>query len=99
MVEYSISTAQSTKDDIKNALVLLYKRTAAVLDYSPNFNKIKSTVKLYRPTEQVVPSNIEHDYGLQKLVENTIEVQFIEGNHISMLQNSNLCNAINGLLL
>lgn len=68
------------------------------MEYKPSYGKIKSTVKLFRPTEFIRIAQTEKDYGLSELVEAPVQVDFFDGNHISVLKNLSLSEAINDLV-
>lgn len=56
--------------------------------------KLKSTITLVRPT-QASFSDLVEDYGLQQYTEQPIIVHYIEGHHLSILENAELANTIN----
>lgn len=58
--------------------------------------KLKSTITLLRPT-QASFTDIVDDYGLHNYTEQPITVQYIEGNHLSVLENTELATTINRL--
>jgi fatty acid synthase, animal type len=59
-----------------------------------NVEPIKSSITLVRPTEVSV-IDIEEDYGLSRYTEQPINLKFIEGNHVTMLDNPKLGQIIN----
>lgn len=99
MAERITSTTKHTIEYIKKGVHGLYMRSIAVLNYDPSYNKLKSPVKLYRPTEEFMITGAERDYGLSELVEGPIEVEFFEGGHTTVLKNSNLIDAIHKLFI
>lgn len=61
------------------------------------FKPLKHTlITLIRPTEASV-FNIDEDYGLNNLSDHKINIKFVEGNHITMLENPKLTALINDL--
>lgn len=75
----------------------IYKRTKALMIYTPSYSKLKSKVKLVKPTQASV-TGLPEDYGLSEYFEEPIEMQTIEGNHVTMLENEKLTAVINSCL-
>lgn len=74
-----------------------YKRLKVILAWdNKNIKKIKAPITLVRPTEVSVV-DIDEDYELSKHTDGAISLKFIEGNHISMLENNKLPQIINDL--
>lgn len=71
----------------------MYKRLNALINYKPTFERLRSSVKLYRP-EGATVQNIEEDYNLSKLTEKPVEVKFFKGNHLTILENVELAREI-----
>lgn len=63
----------------------------AVLD-----TKLKSPITLIRPTQTVI-SDISEDYDLHKYTECEINVKYVDGNHLTVIDNVELSNILNGL--
>lgn len=59
-------------------------------------NKLKSVITLIRPT-QASFIDIAEDYGLQNFSEHPVAVKYVEGNHLSVLENPDLANVINNI--
>jgi fatty acid synthase, animal type len=75
-----------------NALV---NRIKMVLAMNPDqFKKISSPITLIRPTDQSIMS-IEEDYGLNKYSPKEVNVQYLEGNHTTILDNPKLVTLLN----
>lgn len=85
---------------VRDRLYGIYMRTVATMDYKPSYGntKIKSIVKLFRPKEFITMANIENDYGLSEFVERDVEVCFFNGNHMTVLQDPYLSEAIDELI-
>lgn len=64
---------------------------AAVLD-----SKLKSPITLIRPTQTVI-SDISEDYDLHKYTECEINVKYMDGSHLTVIDNPELSNILNGL--
>lgn len=56
--------------------------------------KLRSTITLVRPT-QASFSDLGEDYGLQAYTDQPTIVHYIEGNHLSILENTDLADTIN----
>lgn len=63
----------------------------AVLD-----SKLKSPITLIRPSQTVI-SDISKDYDLHKYSECEINVKYVDGNHLTVIENVELSNILNGL--
>lgn len=75
----------------------IYKRLKALMSWTnSDVKKINAPITLVRPTEVSVV-DIEEDYGLSNHTSGPIILKFIEGNHISMLENVKLAQIINEL--
>lgn len=75
----------------------IYKRTKALMNYTPSYRKLKSHVKLLKPTNASV-IGLPEDYGLSDYFDKSIEVQTFEGNHVTILENEKVAEAINDSL-
>ena len=74
-----------------------FNRIKAILDTELDTdNKLKAQVTLIRPTEVSI-ADIEEDYALSKHTISPVHLKFIEGNHITMLDNPKLPQIINEL--
>lgn len=58
--------------------------------------RIQSNITLIRPTTNLV-SDVENDYNLKQYTNGRVFVSFIEGNHVSMLDNVQLYQIINNI--
>lgn len=58
--------------------------------------RIKSNITLIRPTTHLVP-DVDNDYNLKQYTNGRVAVSFIEGNHMSMLDNVQLYQIINNI--
>lgn len=75
----------------------LFYRIKMVLNYKSDSNQIlKSPITLVRPTDISIV-DVDEDYGVQKLTSGTFNVKYVEGNHLTMLENSKLIHIINDL--
>lgn len=74
-------------------------RSLGLLSYMPSYNRIRSIVKLYRPTNTFMLANAGRDYGLNALVEAPVDVELFDGDHTTVLDNCQLHDAINKLIV
>ncbi|KAJ8919481.1 hypothetical protein NQ315_002102 [Exocentrus adspersus] len=72
----------------------IYKRAQALLIYTPSYSKLKTNVKLIRPTQCSV-TGLPDDYGLSQYFETPIQVQNFEGNHATIIENEAVAKFIN----
>lgn len=100
-IEEKIDTV-AARSEIKNGKLILhgaYKRAIAILNYETLPCRIKSSMYLYRPTNGSNFAYEDEYYGLSKLADKPVVVEIFEGDHTSILQNQDLCNAIQKLLV
>lgn len=83
---------------LRSILNALVNRIKLVLNLNiDSFKPLKHTIiTLIRPTEASV-IDIDEDYGSNKLSDHKINIKFVEGNHITMLDNHKLTVLINDL--
>lgn len=75
----------------------LFYRIKMVIDYTPNVSDVlKSSITLIRPNEISIV-DVDEDYGLRKLTRGVVSVKYVDGNHLTMLENSKLVQIINEL--
>ncbi|KAJ8919482.1 hypothetical protein NQ315_002103 [Exocentrus adspersus] len=72
----------------------IYKRTQALMIYTPSYSKLKTKVKLIKPTQSSV-TGLPEDYGLSQYFEKPIQVQNFEGNHFTIIENEAVVEFIN----
>lgn len=76
----------------------LLNRVLMVLNESDEYtgDKIQSNITLIRPTTNLV-INIDNDYQLKQYTKGKVTVGFIEGTHLTMLDNKQLYQIINNI--
>ncbi|XP_076267679.1 fatty acid synthase-like [Rhynchophorus ferrugineus] len=74
----------------------IYKRLKAMLAWQPDF-KLKSKLMLFKPEFKAIAIN-DDDYGLGEYTEQPVTVKTFNGNHVSMLEDSELAQEINDAL-
>ncbi|CAK1541813.1 unnamed protein product [Leptosia nina] len=85
---------------IRNIAIACYYRTKMIIDCrTENMKKIKAPIVLLRPKENPPTMVLEENYGLDKLTEGGVTVEFLEGNHHSILENKDCANVINRMVL
>jgi fatty acid synthase len=86
-----------TTDYLRDMANCLFHRIKMVLDFKPDFQDvIKSSITLIRPTEISIV-DVDEDYGLKRLTRGVVSVKYVDGNHLTMLENSKLVQIINEL--
>lgn len=60
--------------------------------------KLKSIITLIRPT-QASFTDITEDYDLHKYTEQKVNVKYVDGNHLTVLENIELTHILNGITL
>lgn len=97
VIEMATDQYLYSTDYLRTMANCLFKRIKMVLDYkSDPSRKLRSPVTLVRPTEISIV-DVDEDYGVNKLTSGTTNVRFIEGNHLTMLDNAKLVQIINEL--
>lgn len=88
-----------TEKHVKNLARSCYARLRIVLDYNfKNIKKLQSPIVLLRPKETPSYVVIEENYGLDKFTDN-LTVHFLEGNHVSIIDNKDCANIVNRALV
>lgn len=89
---------------LKNVMVAIVNRLKVVLHLNSQSDqlmgvmerKLKSAITLIRPT-QASFADIVEDYDLHKYSEQKINIKFVEGNHLTVLENVQLTDILNSL--
>lgn len=93
-----------SQDYLENIIVAILNRLRVVISLNIENDeleavigtKLKSTITLIRPTQASFTDIIE-DYGLHNYTDQPIAIHYIEGNHLSVLENTDLATTINQL--
>ncbi|XP_025263525.1 uncharacterized protein LOC112637637 [Camponotus floridanus] len=90
-----------TKLTIENQKLLcstIYDHIIAIQDYNiASLPRLKSSITLLKPT--LAPITVtEEDYGLHKITERTVQIHYVEGTHITMMDNDEVVSLINEAL-
>lgn len=83
---------------LKNIGIGILNRIKMIMKESDEYSgeRIRSSITLIRPTTHLVP-DIENDYHLKQYTSGRVLVSFIEGNHMTMLDNIQLYQIINSI--
>ncbi|XP_036144152.1 fatty acid synthase-like [Monomorium pharaonis] len=83
--------------NLKTLCTTVYKYSSAIRYYDPStLPPIKSPIILLKPTQPLNISMTDEDYGLHKVTQNTIQIHYVDGNHVTILRNEKVSAAING---
>jgi fatty acid synthase, animal type len=86
-----------SEDYLRTMANCLFERIKMAINYTSHSSQIlKSHITLVRPTEISIV-DVEDDYGIDKLTSGDTSVKYVEGNHLTMLENSKLIQIINEL--
>jgi surfactin synthase thioesterase subunit len=80
----------------KQAAVALYKRFKAVINYKYSHDKIQSRAYLFKAKYAIVTE--EEDYQLSRVCEHSVQVATVDGDHVTMLNQSQLSQDINNII-
>ncbi|KAL3270432.1 hypothetical protein HHI36_020987 [Cryptolaemus montrouzieri] len=81
----------------RKVCIAFHTRIKELKTYEPDYSKVQSVVRLFKPSTLSV-LNISDDYKLSNLCANVQEVRVFEGNHMTILENLEVAEAINGIL-
>ncbi|KAL6430380.1 hypothetical protein ACFW04_007806 [Cataglyphis niger] len=91
--------SDNTSLSIENQKALcttLYSRVLALQKYDvSSLTRIRAPITLLKPTKSYTHM-AEEDYGLHKITRDKVKVHYVEGNHVTMLDNDKIITAING---
>lgn len=72
----------------------IYQRLKAIANYESTVGKLKSHIKLIKPNQHTVLYDSE-DFGLSAFTEHPVEITYVEGNHVTVLDNPECAKEIN----
>ncbi|XP_030748839.1 fatty acid synthase-like [Sitophilus oryzae] len=93
LAEKIVTTENIPLSNMKEITISSYKRLKATVSWKPTF-KLKSKVVLCKAKLSSVEVKDE-DYGLGKISQYPVLVKEFDGNHVTVLENSDLANDIN----
>jgi glutaredoxin len=80
----------------KQAVVALYNRSKATLNYEFCHDKIRSKAYLFKAKYPIV--NEDEDYHLSMAFKHSVQVATVDGDHVTILKQSELIKEINKLI-
>lgn len=99
LLDFAKDQNMYSKEYIRNMTNATFLRIKMAVNIDLNvIEPITSPITLIRPTEASMIDIVE-DYGLSKYTTDAVHLNFIEGNHSSMLDNNKLIKIINDLNL
>lgn len=78
--------------------ISMVQRVKALLNYETQFTKLKSTITLIKPKKATVSMD-EEDFGLSEYTETPVEIIYVEGDHVVIVENEECAEEINRTLL
>ncbi|KAB0791242.1 hypothetical protein PPYR_03042 [Photinus pyralis] len=99
-IDLLLKLSSASIDEVSNRrkrLLMNYERIKSGVWYDPKFEKIKSAVTFINPTQSALRETVQ-GYDLEDLCENPISVQTFQGNHLTILRNIKMAEAINQLI-
>lgn len=98
LIEFTSKQNIFSNNHMKNITNALIIRTKLLIDLDVDaFKTLSTPLSLIRPTEASV-IEIDEDYGLQNYCQQKINLQFVDGNHITVLDNLKLIEIINTII-
>lgn len=99
LIELSKNQKLYSDNYIREMSNALFNRIRIIISLDLNsFEQLNNTpISFVRPSQASVV-DIDEDYGLSKYSTEKIIVKYVEGNHMSMLENSKLTDLINELI-
>lgn len=81
----------------ESLIAFSYRLKVMMIADQLNFQILQKTpLLLIKPTIPII--EIENDYGLQKYAKDIMEIQILDGNHISILENNKLVDHFNAFV-
>lgn len=97
LVEMATDQYLYSTDYLRRMANCIFQRIKMVIEYKATPGRIlKSPITLVRPTEISIV-DVDEDYGVFKLTNGQTNLKYIEGNHLTMLENAKLVQIINDL--
>lgn len=97
LLELSTDQYLYTTEYLRKMANCLFQRIKMVIDFKRDPSQVlKSPITLVRPTEISIV-DVEEDYGVHKLTIGNTNVKYVEGNHLTMLENPKLVQILNDM--
>lgn len=87
--DYSKAYLKNFGHGLSNRMKMILNENDECVD-----GRIHSNITLIRPKTHLIP-NIPNDYNLHKYTDGQVTVNFVEGNHLTMLDNAELYSMVN----
>ncbi|XP_072750690.1 fatty acid synthase-like [Anoplolepis gracilipes] len=95
-IDHVPPTYKHMSNNNKSVCTTIYERLIAVHKYDvTQLPKIESPIILIKPIIQALPFSQE-DYGLHKITKGKVKIYYVEGNHVTILDNNKVAAVING---
>ncbi|XP_072763279.1 fatty acid synthase-like isoform X1 [Anoplolepis gracilipes] len=92
-----LNLSEITIENQKLLSSTVYDHIKAIQDYNiTSLPHLKSSITLLKPTFTLIFP--EEDYGLQKITESAVQIHYVEGTHITMMDNEKIASFINEAL-
>lgn len=97
VIEMATDQYLYSTDYLRTMANCMFQRIKMVIDYKTDpSHMLKSPITLVRPTEISIV-DVDEDYDIHKLTNGNTNVKYVEGNHLTMLENAKLIQIINEL--
>ncbi|XP_071569274.1 fatty acid synthase-like isoform X1 [Temnothorax nylanderi] len=84
-----------TIENQKLVCLTVYNHIIAIQDYNTSsLLRLKSPITLLKPTFPIA-SFTEEDYGLHKITDGKVQIHYVEGTHVTMMDNVKIISTIN----
>lgn len=80
----------------RNVCNTVYHRLKAMASYEPTTGVLKSKIKLIKPKQPTVIWDAE-DFGLSAFTQHPVDIVYVDGNHVTILDNPECAQAINDM--
>ncbi|XP_059048228.1 fatty acid synthase-like [Achroia grisella] len=102
-IEYAIEVSpvqtKYSKEFISRMARVCFDRLKVILNYNLNdVMKLQSPILLMRPKDNPPFINCKDDYGLDKFSNGSVIVHYVDGNHVSIVENKDVADIINSVI-
>ncbi|XP_063541437.1 fatty acid synthase-like isoform X1 [Cydia strobilella] len=99
-IKMSPVQSRYTPKFIGSVAAVTYDRVKVVLNYnSKDVKKIQAPIVLLRPKENLPNLVCDENYGLDKFTHSNVTVHYLEGTHVTIIENKDCANIINKVLI
>ncbi|XP_072763175.1 fatty acid synthase-like [Anoplolepis gracilipes] len=90
-----VNLLELTIENQKLLCTTLYDHVKAIQNYNiTSLPRLKSSIILLKPTLMSITFT-EEDYGLHKITESAVQIHYVEGTHLTMMNNDEIASFIN----